>query len=165
MTTVFYANANVVSIWNNPQANIGDDTPLYNPSNFLDRVKYDSRFDYLNITYIGNFTLSLGYVENAAYEAGQKFPQIISTDLYNVGTHGLGYVPGFLLLDRETRQAIAGNNFNINSDNSSFRLIYALADEDYFYIRIKNCAGKSPLLATTKRFTLYGFNNPATVGI
>lgn len=164
MTTVFYANSNVVSIWNNPESNFGDDAPLYNPFNYINRIKYDSRFDYFNIIYSANFTLSFSYTENPNYIPGKKFPELISSSIINVGTHNLGYVPGFILLDRESRQAITGNNFTINSDNSSFRLLYAMADENYYYVKILNYVGASPLLATTKRFSLFGFNNLATVG-
>jgi len=164
MSTVLYANANVVSIWTNPTSNIGDNTPLYDPRNNINRLVYDSRLDYLNIIYIANFTISLGYRENPGFTSGKKFPDLVFTETINVATHNLGYTPSFILLDRETRQSVTGNTFSINSDASSFRVFSALTDSNFYYLKIRYFVGKNPLLAETKRFTIYGFNNPSTVG-
>ena len=41
----------VVSIFNNTTEDQGNNNPLLNRYDYLDRVYFDSRFDYLNILY------------------------------------------------------------------------------------------------------------------
>lgn len=167
-TNVFFANASTVSIWTNPDGSQGDNTPLNNPRNYLDRLYFDTRLDYLNIVSIVNFTFSFGYIDINRVNSGKKgkssslIPiQGDSTSI--ISAHNFGYTPGGILVDRDTRQAVAGNSFITNNDNTSFRMIYLMADNNYFYLKEKHFVRISPLLATTKNYTLYIFNNPSTI--
>lgn len=167
-TNVFYANSSVVSIWTNPDNLSGDNTPLNNHLNNLDRIKFDSRLDYLNIVGVQNFTISLGFVDINRVNSGKKGKDsslipIEGSSITNIATHNFGYVPGGILVDRDTNQALAGNFFITNNDNTSFRMLYLLADSNYFYIKDKYFVRISPLQAQTKSFTLYILNNPSTI--
>ena len=52
-TNVFWAGnvsgTKVVSIYNNPDGAVGNTAPLLEPNVYLDRIYFDTRFDYLNI--------------------------------------------------------------------------------------------------------------------
>jgi hypothetical protein len=55
--------------------------------------------------------------------------------IFTAYEHGLGFTPVGILYDLDTNQAISGNTFLQNIDNTSFRLLYLLSDNNYFYIK------------------------------
>ena len=171
-TNVFYAGrfggTNVVSIFTNPAGQTGSNTPLSNPTTNLNRILFDTRFDYLNIVYTSNFVRTYNFVDVNRQSSGKKGKSsaevpIQGDSLTTVASHGLGYIPGAILVDFDTREAISGNSFIQNEDNASFRFIYLFADENNFYIKEKYFVRLLPLPSLTRRYTIYAFNNPATV--
>ena len=53
----------VVSIFNNPTGQQGSNLPLTNPTTYLNRIYFDTRFDYLNIIsktdFVQNYSLKI----------------------------------------------------------------------------------------------------------
>lgn len=159
-TTVLFAGKvsgkNVVSIFSNPEGQGGSNLPLTSPIANLNRVYFDSRFEYLNIISENNFV--------------QTFPEVIYpgsldkvTREYTVGIHNLGYKPVCMLIDYDTREIVASNMFVQIVNDRSYRKIGLMADTQNFYIREQYYVDGDDLPALTRRYTLLTFNNTAEV--
>lgn len=158
----------VVSIFSNPDGQTGSNGPLNSPLTYLDRVYFDTRFNYLNIIAEADFSRLYNFVDVNRQSSGKKGKSssevpIEGSNITKIYDHGLGYVPGCILYDLDTNDALSGNVFVQNIDNTSFRLLYLLADENSFYIREKYFVRLKPLPSITKKYRLLVFNNPAEV--
>lgn len=159
-TTVLYAGKvsgkNVVSIFSNPVGQAGSNTPLTTPINNLNRVYFDSRFEYLNIISENTFI--------------QTFPEVIYpgtldqvTRQYTIGIHNLGYRPACMLIDYDSREIVASNMFIQIVNERSYRKIGLMADTQNFYIREQYYVDGDDLPSLTRRYTLLTFSNTAEV--
>lgn len=158
----------VVSIFSNPAGQTGSNTPLNNPLDYLSRVYFDTRFNYLNIVAETEFSRLYSFVDVNRQSTGKKGKSseqvpIEGQNTVKIYDHNLGYTPGCILYDLESNDALSGNVFVQNVDNTSFRLLYLLADENSFYIKEKYFVRLKPLPSLTKKYRLLVFNNPATV--
>lgn len=161
-------NRGVVSIFENPVGQTGSNAPLNNPLDFLSRVYFDTRFNYLNIVAETEFSKLYTFIDVNKEASGKKGKSsrevpIDGQNIVKIYDHNLGYTPSGILYDLETNDALSGNVFVQNVDNTSFRLLYLLADSTSFYIKEKYFVRLKPLQSITKKYRLLVFNNPATV--
>lgn len=161
-TNVFWAgyksNVGVVSIFNNPTANVGGDDPTINPYTHIDRIYFDTRFEYLNIVKEFEFTKTFDIVD--AYYPGTSFrinpkTEVLKTEVYR---HRLSYIPLGILYDIDTNQAITGTHILQNIENSSIRTISLQVDDEFFTIREKSYVGALPLPSLSKRYKILIFD-------
>ena len=158
----------VVSIFTNPKNYTGDDSPLDNPLANLNRVFFDTRFNYINIVAEATVTLNFEFRDINKQSAGKKGKDtrlipIEGEKIFTAYPHNLGYVPAGILYDLDNNQAISGNTFLQNIDNTSFRLLYLLADSTNFYIKERYFVRGFPLPAISKTFKVLTFSNPGGV--
>jgi hypothetical protein len=158
----------LVSIFNNPKNSQGDDSPLNSPLSNLNRIFFDTRFNYLNIVSEANPTINFPFRDINKQNTGKKGKdtRLIPVEgeaLYTAYPHNLGYVPSGLLYDLDNNQALSGNTFLQNIDNTSFRLVYLLVDDTNFYIKERFFVRGFPLPSLSKSFRILVFNNPAGV--
>jgi|688.fasta_scaffold01206_39 hypothetical protein len=171
-TNVFWAGTvsgkKVVSIFNNPTGQTGSNTPLNNPLNSLDRIYFDTRFEYFNILWKTNFVQSYSNIEvntdenNKKGKSAPNFPNH-GTNIYTIANHNFGFVPCAILLDSDTNEIIGANTFVQNLNNNSFRLATLMMDSTKFYIKENYFVRLEPLSYVTKRYTILAFNNIANV--
>jgi hypothetical protein len=162
-TTVLYAGnvntTNVVCIFSNPTGLSGNNAPLFNPTQNLDRLYFDSRFEYLNIVYNGTFTT----VYNAVDTNSSDPTILVKGENYKTTViHNFGYTPAAILLDFDTKEIIGAQNF-IQSVNSSFRVASLQMDSNNFYIKERYHVVNDPLPSVTRRYIILAFKHPATV--
>lgn len=171
-TRVFWAGqksgTGVVSIFANPKNSTGNDDPLNNPLSNLNRIHFDTRFNYLNIVAEAEVTLNFEFRDVNRQSSGKKNKSstlipIEGDKVYTAYRHNLGYIPAGLLYDVDNNQAISGNTFLQNIDNTSFRLLYLLADTTHFYIKERYFVRGFALPAISKTFRVLVFNNPTGV--
>lgn len=162
-TNVLWAGATggkqVVSIFNNPAGQQGSNLPLTNPTTYLSRIYFDTRFDYLNIISKTDF------VQNYSLVTADTDPTVTTknTNEYTIAIHNFGYVPAAILIDYDTREIIAGHTYVQLENNNSFRIVSLAMDSTKFYIKERNIVNKDSLTTLTRRYTLLAFENPATV--
>jgi hypothetical protein len=160
-TTVLYTgNVNtspVVSIFTNPAGFSGNNAPLFNPTNYLDRIYFDSRFEYLNVVYYGTFTTVYDAV--TADPAGTP---LRSSSYKTTVIHNFGYAPSAILVDIDNREIIGAQTF-VQSVNSSYRVASLQMDTDKFYIRDRYYVLGDSLPSITRRYAIIVFQHPATV--
>lgn len=149
----------VVSIFNNPVGQQGSNLPLTNPTNYLNRVYFDTRFDYLNILWKTDF------VQNYNLVTANPDPTVTtkSTNEYTVAIHNFGYVPAAILIDYDTREIIAGHTYVQLVNNNSYRIASLAMDDTKFYIKERYSVNIDSLTSLTRRYTLLAFENPASV--
>jgi len=144
------AGAPVVSIFNNPDGLQGNNYPVYNRFDALDRIYLDSRFDYLNIKWTADFTYKYANV-------------IIGADGQNIATvayHNFNDPPAAILIDTDTREIIANNNY-LQFVGTSYRAASFLIDSSKFYIQESYYTKDAPLPSITRRYTILAFNKSA----
>ena len=162
-TNVFWAGTvsgkKIVSIFNNPTGQTGSNLPLTNPTQYLDRVYFDTRFDYLNILSKTDF------VQNYSLVTADSDPTVTTknTNEYTIAIHNFGYVPAAILIDYDTREIIAGHTYVQIVNNNSFRIVSLAMDSDKFYIKERNIVNTDSLTTLTRRYTLLAFENTASV--
>ena len=149
----------VVSIFNNPAGQQGSNLPLTNPTNYLNRIYFDTRFDYLNILWKTDF------VQNYNLISADPDPTVTikNTNEYTVAIHNFGYVPAAILIDYDTREIIAGHTYVQLVNNNSYRIASLAMDSTKFYIKERHSVNIDSLTSLTRRYTLLAFENPATV--
>jgi hypothetical protein len=144
----------------------GDDNPLYNPSGYITRVFFDSRFDYLNIVRQTDVSVTFAYEGVNTQPTGKKgkntadIPRSGANTML-IDTHNLGYTPALVIYDLQTRRGVAGNRLVHALDNKSFRFIYVAASSSVTYLRESWFVRSVALPAKTIVFRLYYFNKPA----
>ena len=149
----------VVSIFNNPTGQQGSNLPLTNPTTYLERIYFDTRFDYLNILSKTDF------VQNYSLVTADSDPTVTTknTNEYTIAIHNFGYVPAAILIDYDTREIIAGHTYVQIVNNNSFRIVSLAMDSDKFYIKERNIVNIDSLTTLTRRYTLLTFENTASV--
>ena len=149
----------VVSIFNNPTGQQGSNLPLTNPTTYLDRIYFDTRFDYLNIIQKTDF------VQNYSLVTADPDPTVTTknTNEYTIAIHNFGFVPAAILIDYDTREIIAGHTYVQLVNNNSFRIATLAMDSTKFYIKERHIVNIDSLTSLTRRYTLLAFENPATV--
>jgi len=143
-----------------------DDNPLSNPLGNLDRIYFDTRFDYMHI--VKTIDVSQSFVsENVTASCGKKgkncadIPRQGTRD-YVLGTHGQSYTPTILLYDITNGRALTGTMFIQVVSNNSFRLCNIRVDSNKVYLKEKWFVRSNNLPAITQNFRIYIFNKPAT---
>ena len=171
-TNVFWAGTTggkkVVSIFNNPTGQTGSNLPLTNPTQYLDRVYFDTRFDYLNILWQTDFVQSFPSVSINPIVYSEGFPDGLETPnqniiTYTVALHGFGYIPAAILIDYDTREIVSSTTYIQSVNSTSYRIASLLMDSQNFYIRERYLAYQSSLPSITRRYTLLAFSNQADV--
>jgi hypothetical protein len=149
----------VVSIFNNPTGQQGSNLPLTNPTTYLDRIYFDTRFDYLNILSKTDF------VQNYSLVTADPDPTVTTknTNEYTISLHNFGYVPAAILIDYDTREIIAGHTYVQIVNNNSFRIVSLALYSTKFYIKERNIVNTDSLTTLTRRYTLLTFENTASV--
>lgn len=170
-TKVFWAGTisgrGVVSIFSNPQGQTGSNAPLNNPLAFLDRVYFDTRFQYLSVISESSFAINHGLVNvnttnTKKSKTGADVP-IERTSLTTILNHRLGYTPAAILFDLETNEGVGSNYIIQTANNNSIRQVSLIGDDNNLYLRERLMVRKDPLLSITKRYRLIVFNNTASV--
>jgi hypothetical protein len=125
----------------------------------LNRIYFDTRFDYLNILWKTEF------VQNYSLVTANSDPTVTtkSTNEYTVAIHDFGYVPAAILIDYDTREIIAGHTYVQLVNNNSYRIASLAMDSTKFYIKERYSVNIDSLPSLTRRYTLLAFENPATV--
>lgn len=160
----------VVSIYNNPTGFVGNTAPLLQPNVFLDRIRFDTRFSYLNIISKTTFTQSYPFISPFSSESNEKgkdpgdYPRR-GDNIYRIKNHGIitGVYPDppiGILIDADTREVIGSNMIIQNISNNAFRYIGLLTDVTGFYIKESYFVRNEPLTSITRRYTLFTFNSP-----
>jgi hypothetical protein len=144
------AGAPVVSIFNNPVGYQGNDYPVYNRFDAMDRIYLDSRFNYLEVKWSLDFSYKFDLIQS-----GNE-----GSVLTTVGYHNFGYPPIAILLDYDTREIITNNNY-VQVIGTSYRALSFLIDPDKFYIKEEYTNKNNNLPGLTRRYTLLAFNNSA----
>lgn len=161
-TTVLYAgnvrNRPVVSIFTNPEGQQGSNLPLNNPTAYLDRIHLDTRFQYLQILDIKNFTQTFPTVE--ASPVGN--PNSVITD-YEITSHAFGYPPACFLVDYDTREVVLSNDYTQIINDRSFRVISLVVDSNKYYIRERTYSDADIIPSITRRYSLIILDNTAEV--
>ena len=149
----------VVSIFNNPTGQQGSNLPLTNPTSYLNRIYFDTRFDYLNILWKTDF------VQNYSLVTADTDPTVTikNTNEYTVAIHNFGFVPAAILIDYDTREIVAGHTYVQLVNNNSYRIASLAMDSSNFYIKERHTVNIDSLTSLTRRYTLLAFENPATV--
>jgi len=143
----------------------GDDNPLYNPTGHINRIYFDSRFDYLNIVGQTDVTVNFDY-QQTTQDCGKKgkdcslIPRS-GTNTFTLHAHGQNYRPAIAVFDLGTSRGVAGNRFIHAVNNTSFRLVWALIDGAYVYLRERWFVRQTPLPAKSVNLRIYYFNKPA----
>ena len=121
----------VVSIFNNPTGQQGSNLPLTNPTSYLNRIYFDTRFDYLNILWKTDF------VQNYSLVTADADPTVTikNTNEYTVAIHNFGFVPAAILIDYDTREIVAGHTYVQLVNNNSYRIASLAMDSSNFYIK------------------------------
>ena len=146
------AGAPVVSIFNNPEGFQGNNFPVYNRFESIDRIYLDSRFDYLDIKWTTSFTYK--YANVTLGSSGES----VTTVAY----HNFGYPIAALLIDTDTREIVSNNSY-IQVVNTSYRAASFIIDNDKFYIKENYDNKKDNLPSMTRRYTILAFNKSAQV--
>ena len=154
-TNVFWAgnvaNIAVVSIFNNPTSEEGNNKPLTNRFDNLANIYLDSRFNYISLSSQFNFTYNYGNI--SAGSAGNT----ITTVAY----HNLGYPPAAIMIDIDTREVLTNGNYIQTLNYDSYRTISLLIDSEKFYIKENYNTITTDLPSITRRYNIFAFTNTA----
>ena len=131
------AGAPVVSIFSNPIGLEGNNYPVYNRFDAMDRIYLDSRFDYLNVRWSLDFSYKFNYISLGGE----------SETLTTIAYHNFGYSPVTILLDTDTREIVSNNSY------------IQIAGAFYIKENYKNKDEELPSL--TRRYTILAFNKSA----
>lgn len=165
MSNVIWAgnksNVGIVSIYTNPTEEEGKDLPLNNPNVYLDRIHFDTRFNYLNVVKEFVFTKTFDTVLATNPIASFELNPRVQTIRTNIFQHGLNYKPLGLLYDLDTNEAVTGTHIVQNVDNFSIRTLNLQVDSTFFILREKYYLGRSTLPTLSKKYKLLIFNTSA----
>jgi hypothetical protein len=154
-TNVFWAgnvaNVAVVSIFNNPTGEEGNNKPLTNRFDNLGNIYLDSRFKYISLA--SQFGFTYNYANVSVGNTGNT----ITTVAY----HNLGYSPAAIMVDIDTREVLTNSNYIQTVNYNSYRTVSLLIDSEKFYIKENYTAIDSALPSMTRRYTIFAFINTA----
>jgi len=143
-----------------------DDAPLSNPSGYLNRMYFDTRFDYMHLVKQIDITINFAG-EGVTTNCGKKGKNCADiprtgTVTHNLGSHGQSYTPTCLIYDLGNAEALTGTMFIQNISNNSFRVCNFRVNSTTMYLNEKWFVRSNNLTATERNFRLYIFNKPAT---
>jgi hypothetical protein len=154
-TNVFWAgnvaNVAVVSIFNNPTGEEGNNKPLTNRFDNLSNIYLDSRFKYISLA--SQFGFTYNYANVSVGNTGNT----ITTVAY----HNLGYSPAAIMVDIDTREVLTNSNYIQTVNYNSYRTVSLLIDSEKFYIKENYTAIDSALPSMTRRYNIFAFTNTA----
>ena len=154
-TNVFWAgnvaNVAVVSIFNNPAGEEGNNKPLTNRFDNLANIYFDSRFKYISLA--SQFGFTFNYANVGAGTAGNT----ITTVAY----HNLGYPPAAIMVDIDTREVLTNGSYIQSLNYDSYRTVSLLIDSTKFYIKENYSSVTTDLPSMTRRYNIFAFNNTA----
>jgi hypothetical protein len=111
------------------------DADIYNPLSNLNKIYFHSDLNYLRIIAIINISIDLPY--RAA--DGSDYSSAYGTDIRNVYSHNLGYVPIIMACFKSpaeiNKQPYIGEFPLQTGGNCSLRTLILGADENYIYSR------------------------------
>jgi len=146
-TNVFWAGnvsgEYVVSIFNNPEDKEGDNAPLTDLENNIDRVYFDSRFKYLNIIINKNITVNYPEIQAGDYKK--------ETALNTIYMHNHEYPLSAVLVDDETGEIVTTAKIQ-NNRTATF-----LIDDNRYYLKYDWEVTDTVLPEVTKTYTLLAF--------
>lgn len=138
--------------------------PINNPYTNIDRIYFDTRFDYLNI--VKSFSASISFpFENVTETCGKKGKDCALVPRSNIrmillGAHGQNYIPAVIGYDLTTNRALCGDQIVQVNGVSSFRLFQLLVDENNIWIKERWYVRGQPLQANDFIFKVFVFNKP-----
>jgi hypothetical protein len=142
-----------------------DDAPIADPLNYINRVYFDTRFDYMHV--VKTIQVSKDFVkEDVTQSCGKKgkncadIPRQGTRD-HNLGAHGQTYKPAVLLYDTGSNKAITGTTFIQIVSNNSFRVCSVRVDSSNIYLKEKWFVRSNNLTAISKNFKIDILNKPA----
>ena len=142
-----------------------DDLPIADPLSYINRVYFDTRFDYMHI--VKNIQVSKDFVKEDVTEScgkkGKNCADIPRQGVreYNLGAHGQTYKPAILLYDMDNKKAITGTSFIQNISNNSFRLCSVRVSSTNVYLKERWFVRSETLTAISKNFKIDILNKPA----
>lgn len=166
MTKVLHAGVvpgtaqNVVSIYDG-----GDDNPLYNPTSYMGRMYFDTRFDYMHLVAKIDTSVAMP-AENITVNCGKKGKDCSAivrsgSRIYAIATHGQAYTPAILIYDLANNRALTGSQFVQSISNTSFRLCHVVVDATTVYLHERWFVRYNNLPAYNANYRIYVLNKPA----
>lgn len=151
---------NVISIYEG-----GDNAPLSNPSAYINRMYFDSRFDYLSLVATIDTSVSMPF-EGITTQCGKKGKSCAAivrsgSRSYVIAQHGQTYVPSVLIYDLSNNRALTGSQFIQSISNTSFRLCNVVVDGTNIYLRERWFVRYNDLPAYGVNYRIYILNKPA----
>lgn len=142
-----------------------DDAPLTAPNTNLNRMYFDTRFDYMHV--VKTLSVSQEFVrEDVTTDCGKKgkncadIPRQGTRD-YSLGAHGQNYAPTIMMYDIDSGRALTGTMFIQVVSNNSFRLCNVRVDATNIYLKERWFVRSNNLTETSRNFKIYVFNKPA----
>lgn len=138
--------------------------PINSPYQNIDRIYFDSRFDYLNI--VNTFSANISFpFENVTQSCGKKGKNCAlvprtGTTLTHLGYHGQNYVPAVLGYDLDTNRALCGDQIVQVNGTTTFRLFQLLVDQNSVWIKQRWYVRGVALQANSFNFKIFIFNKP-----
>lgn len=140
--------------------------PINNPYGYINRIYFDTRFDYLNI--VNTFAASIDFpYQGVTQECGKKNKDCslvprTGTTLYLLGYHGQSFIPAIIGYDLNTKKAFCGDQIVQVNGDSTFRLFQLLVDGNAVWIKELWYVRGQPLQANSFNFKVFIFNKPAS---
>lgn len=143
----------------------GDHNPLTNPSGYISRMFFDTRFDYLNLVATIDTSVSMPQesITERCGKKGKDCSAIVRSGerVYAIASHGQSYVPAILIYDLSNNRALTGSQFIQSISNTSFRLCHVVVDATTIYIRERWFVRYNNLPAYNVNYRVYVLNKPA----
>lgn len=143
----------------------GDNLPLTNPTGYLSRMYFDSRFDYLSLAATIDTSVAMPYegMTNNCGKKGKDCSAIVRSGnrSYAIANHGQSYVPAILIYDLSNNRALTGSQFIQAVSNTSFRLCHVVVDATTIYLYERWFVRYNNLPALNVNYRIYVLNKPA----
>lgn len=138
--------------------------PINSPYQNLDRIYFDTRFDYLNIVHSFSASVSFPF-ENVTETCGKKGKNCALVPrtgviLTHLGYHGQNYIPAVLGYDLDTKRALCGDQIVQVNGSTTFRLFQLLVDQNSVWIKQRWYVKGVALQANSFNFKIFIFNKP-----
>ena len=138
--------------------------PIDSPYQNLDRIYFDSRFDYLNIVHSFSASISFPFedVTQTCGKKGKNCALVPRTGviLTHLGYHGQNYIPAVLGYDLDTDRALCGDQIVQVNGTTTFRLFQLLVDQNSVWIKQRWYVKGVALQANSFNFKVFIFNKP-----
>lgn len=138
--------------------------PINSPYQNLDRIYFDTRFDYLNIVHSFSASVSFPFedVTQTCGKKGKNCALVPRTGviLTHLGYHGQNYIPAVLGYDIDTKRALCGDQIVQVNGTTTFRLFQLLVDQNSVWIKQRWYVKGVALQANSFNFKVFIFNKP-----